>query len=67
MLEFKKRRHRRAARFTQAELARAMRAAVQIGDNYTVRVDPDGAMTIVKLTGQGADVAKGPPVRDFTL
>jgi len=56
MLEFKKRRHRRVARFTQAEITRLLRAAKQVGDDHTVRVESDGALTIVKL--QGADVAK---------
>ena len=44
-----------------------MRAARQVSDDHTVRVDPDGAITIVKLVGQGASGAKRPPVRDFTL
>jgi hypothetical protein len=47
------RRRRRAARFTQTEIVRMMRAAKQVGDDHTVRVDPDGAMTIVKFTGHG--------------
>jgi hypothetical protein len=65
MLEFKKRRHRRAARFTQTEIVRMMRAAKQVGDDHTVRVDPDGAMTIVKLTGQGTPAAKAEPEHGF--
>ena len=61
------RRRRRPPRFTQAEIVRMMRAARQVSDDHTVRVDPDGAITIVKLVGQGASGAKRPTVRDFSL
>jgi hypothetical protein len=36
----------RAARFTQADISRALRAAKATGDDYRVRIDPDGSITI---------------------
>jgi hypothetical protein len=58
----------RAARFTQADIARALRAAKATGDDYRVRIDPDGTITIDRSPG-GATPAKPklPPERDFRL
>ena len=62
------RRSRRLPRLSQAEIARAFRAAQQVGREYGVRVEPDGAILIGKLAWQAApSVDKLPPVRDFSL
>ena len=63
-----RRRSRRPPRFSQAEFACAFRAAQQVGREYGVRVEPDGAILIGKLAWQAApSVDKLPPVRDFSL
>ncbi len=62
------RRHRRPALFTQADINRALRAARQVGADYGVRVEPDGAIVIGRLAAQMAPiVSNSVPVRDFTL
>ena len=61
-------RHRRPALVRQSDIARALRAAKQVGDDYSIRVEPDGAIIIGKLTGQGTpNASKAAPVRDFVL
>lgn len=39
---------RRAASVTQADIARAIRAAKQVGDGYCVEIAPGGLIRIVK-------------------
>jgi hypothetical protein len=52
----------------QSDIARALRAAKQAGDEYGVRVEPDGAIIIGKLGWPAAPVGDNtPPVRDFVL
>jgi hypothetical protein len=38
---------RRQARFTQADVARAMRAVEQIGSNRIIKIDTDGSILIL--------------------
>lgn len=40
---------RTAARFTQADLARAVRAAKSVGDDMAVDLRPDGTIRIFRL------------------
>jgi hypothetical protein len=62
------RRPRRLPRFSQAEIARVLRAVKQAGGECVVRLDPDGGVTIGGTAWQhGPSVDKLPPVRDFTL
>lgn len=62
------RRYRRPALVHQSDIARALRAAKQVGDDYSVRVEPDGAILIGKLAGKGTSILVKPsPVRDFVL
>ena len=61
------RRDRRLARFSQADAARALRAAKQVSDDYGVRIEPDGAIVIGRLVVSAAIIDKTPPVRDFRL
>jgi hypothetical protein len=61
-------RPRRLPRFSQAEIARAFRAAQQVGREYGVRVEPDGSISTCSLappTTPPHGIA--PPVRDFSL
>lgn len=61
-------RHRRPALVRQSDIARALRAARQVGDDYSIRVEPDGAIIIGKLMGQGTrNASRDAPVRDFVL
>jgi hypothetical protein len=61
-------RHRRPAPVRQSDIARALRAAKQVGEDYGIRVEPDGAIIIGKLMGQGTPGAsRAAPVRDFVL
>jgi hypothetical protein len=39
---------RRAARVTQADIARALRAAAQMGERMAVEIAPDGTIRITK-------------------
>lgn len=41
---------RRAARFTQADLARAIRAVEQTGASMAVEIGPDGTIRIVPIS-----------------
>ncbi len=43
---------RRPARVTQADVARAIRAADQCGSQRVVEITPDGTIRIVPFTGQ---------------
>ena len=62
------RRPRRVPRFSQAEIARALRAVKQAGGECVVRLDPDGGVTIGGPPWQAApEVDKLTPVREFTL
>lgn len=59
---------RRAATFTQADFARAIRAAKSLG--MTVRVLPDGTMEFVNEPSPAPDVTPERPVaarREFRL
>jgi hypothetical protein len=38
----------RAARFSQADISRALRAAKKVGDDYCVEVEPGGLIRIVR-------------------
>jgi hypothetical protein len=62
-------RRRRLSRFSQAEIARAFRAAQQVGNEFGVRVEPDGAIAICRLAPPLVTTHSMmiPPVRDFTL
>lgn len=40
---------RRAARFTQADIARAIKAVEQTGANMCVEITPDGTIRIVPI------------------
>lgn len=61
-------RHRRPALIRQSDITRALRAAKQVGDDYSIRVEPDGAILIGKLAGKGTPILVKPsPVRDFVL
>ena len=61
-------RHRRPATVRQSDIARALRAAKQAGEDYRIRVEPDGAIIIGKLLGQGTPSASlAATVRDFVL
>jgi hypothetical protein len=63
------RRPRRLPRFSQAEIARALRAAQQVGNEFGVRVESDGAIAICRLAPPIAahHDMKVAPVRDFSL
>ena len=41
---------RRAARVTQADIARALRAAAQMGERMVLEIAPDGTMRIMPAT-----------------
>lgn len=61
-------RRRRLPRFSQAEIARALRAVKQAGGECVVRLDPDGGVTIGGTAWQAApSVDKLPRVRGFSL
>jgi hypothetical protein len=61
-------RRRHPARFSQAEIARAFRAAQQVGAEFGVRVEPDGAISICRLAAPTTpNQSAASPVRDFTL
>jgi hypothetical protein len=49
---------RRAARFTQADVARAIRAVEQTGARMAVEIGPDGTIRIVPVS----DAPRIPPV-----
>jgi len=54
---------RTAARFTQADLARAVRAAKSVGDDMAVDLRPDGTIRIFRLVeGPNAAVEPQPEV-----
>ncbi len=63
------RRPRRLPRFSQAEIARAFRAAQQVGREYGVRVEPDGSISTCLLapSAEPHHGMKAPHVRDFSL
>lgn len=52
---------RRAARFTQADIARAIKAIEQTGANMAVEIAPDGTIRIVPLPLK-QDSEEKPPV-----
>ena len=41
---------RRVARFTQADIRRAVEAAKAAGEQWAVEIDPDGTIRIVQVT-----------------
>lgn len=41
------------ARFTQADIARAIRAIEQTGAKMEIRIEPDGTIRIVPFEGDG--------------
>lgn len=45
------------ARFTEAELKRALKAARQIGDDMAVRVCPDGSIEVYRRPPQDKPLA----------
>jgi hypothetical protein len=51
---------RRLPRFSQAEIARAFRAAQQVGNEFGVRVEPDGAIAICRLAPPSTATAINP-------
>lgn len=50
---------RRPARVTQADVARAIRAADQCGSQRVVEIMPDGTIRIVPFTGQADTGRRG--------
>jgi hypothetical protein len=54
---------------SQAAIARAFRAAQQVGREYGVRVEPDGSISTCLLapSAEPRHDTKAAPVRDFTL
>ena len=60
-------RRRRPPRFSQAEIARAFRAAQQVGREYGVRVEPDGSISTCLLAPSPPHDMKVAHVRDFSL
>jgi hypothetical protein len=60
-------RPRRLPRLSQAEIARAFRAAQQVGNEFGVRVEPDGAIAICRLAPAVKTHGMTSQVRDFTL
>jgi hypothetical protein len=59
---------RRPARFTEADIGRAMRAVEKNGGRFEIRVEPDGAIRIVPIDGQKApSTAKVEPEDEFVL
>lgn len=58
----------RAARVTQADISRALRAVKASGEDLRVRIDPDGTITIDRSPADNTPAApKLAPVRDFRL
>ena len=58
---------RRPARVTQADIARALRAAVQVGARVRIDVHPDGMISLVPIEEgqpepQTANLATGPEI-----
>lgn len=53
---------RRGARCTQADIARAVRAAQQVGGGYDVELCPDGTIRIVKAAGASRSEADAPKI-----
>jgi|HubBroStandDraft_4_1064222.scaffolds.fasta_scaffold1171303_2 hypothetical protein len=49
---------RRPARVTQADIARAIRAAEQAGSQRTVEIAPDGTIKLVPVVATRPEVAK---------
>lgn len=49
---------RRPARVTQADIARAIRAAEQAGSRRTVEIAPDGTIKLVPVEPTKSEVAK---------
>ena len=62
-------RRRRQVAVSQAAIARAFRAAQQVGREYGVRVEPDGSISTCLLapSAEPRHDTKAAPVRDFTL
>jgi hypothetical protein len=61
-------RQRRPPRFSQAEIARAFRAAQQVGAEFGVRIEPDGAIATCRLAPLVAPTnGMTSPVREFSL
>jgi hypothetical protein len=59
---------RRPARFTQADIARALRAFEQVnGVRGTVEFQADGAIRIVPADHKAKEPTKIEPSRDFVL
>lgn len=56
---------RRAARFTQADVARAWRAALSVDPKSSVEILPDGRIRIMQ--GERSEIRPVEPVRDFSL
>lgn len=46
---------RRPARFTQADIARALRAVAQVGVKAAVKLAPDGSILIIPDDSHGAN------------
>jgi len=60
----------RAARFTQSDVTRALRAARKQG--MSIRIEPDGSIVAIELSPQPTPPAKGEgkgiaPEKDFRL
>lgn len=59
---------RRAARYTQADIARALRAFEQVnGVRATVQIDFDGTLRIVPIDHNDKKKPEVLPTRDFVL
>lgn len=56
---------RRPARFTQADVARAWRAALSVDPKSSVEILPDGRIRIMQ--GERSEIRPVEPVRDFSL
>lgn len=54
---------RTPARFTQADLARAVRAVEQAGEGWRIRVTKEGEIVVEKVLAQAAEPTLDHPAR----
>jgi hypothetical protein len=60
-------RHRRAAAVTQADIARALRAAKAAGDDWRIEIAPNGVISILRGEIPPAGVLPVAPKREWIL
>lgn len=58
---------RTAAKVTQADIARALRAIADSGQDLALEVDPDGTMRILPTPEKGRRKSRVAPEKDFQL